>query len=67
MSIFQGTNGMLNCMIIMAHKQFDIDDEISGLSCKVLAGITTDSECLFLKDIDSAARGAEIIKSVHTV
>lgn len=59
--------GMLNCMITVAHEQFVIDDEIIGLSCKVLAGIPTDSEYLALDVIDSAARGNEFIKSAHTM
>jgi trimethylamine--corrinoid protein Co-methyltransferase len=59
--------GMLNRMITVAHEQFVIDDEIIGLSCKVLAGIPTDSEYLALDVIDSAARGNEFIKSAHTM
>jgi trimethylamine--corrinoid protein Co-methyltransferase len=59
--------GMLNCMITVAHEQFVIDDEIIGLACKVLAGIPSDPEHLALEVIDSAARGAEFIKSAHTM
>jgi trimethylamine--corrinoid protein Co-methyltransferase len=59
--------GMLNCMITVAYEQFVIDDEIIGLSCKVLAGIPTDPEHLALDVIDSAARGADFIKSAHTM
>jgi trimethylamine--corrinoid protein Co-methyltransferase len=59
--------GMLNCMITVAHEQFVIDDEIIGLSCKVLAGIPTDPEHLALDVIDAAARGADFIKSAHTM
>ncbi|MGD2187301.1 MAG: trimethylamine methyltransferase family protein [Desulfobacterales bacterium] len=59
--------GMLNCMVTVAHEQFVIDDEIIGLCCKVLAGIPTDSEYLALEVIDSAARGADFIKSAHTM
>jgi trimethylamine--corrinoid protein Co-methyltransferase len=59
--------GMLNCMITVAYEQFVIDDEIIGLSCKVLAGIPTDSEHLALDVIDAAARGADFIKSAHTM
>jgi trimethylamine--corrinoid protein Co-methyltransferase len=59
--------GMLNCMITVAHEQFVIDDEIIGLACKVLAGIPSDPEYLALEVIDSAARGAEFIKSAHTM
>jgi trimethylamine--corrinoid protein Co-methyltransferase len=59
--------GMLNCMITVAHEQFVIDDEIIGMSCKVLAGIPTEPEYMALEVIDSAARGAEFIKSAHTM
>jgi trimethylamine--corrinoid protein Co-methyltransferase len=59
--------GMLNCMITIAHEQFVIDDEIIGLSCKVLAGIPTDTEYLALDVIDAAARGSDFIKSAHTM
>ncbi|MGD2098281.1 MAG: trimethylamine methyltransferase family protein [Desulfobacterales bacterium] len=59
--------GMLNCMITVAHEQFVIDDEIIGLSCKVMAGIPTDPEYLALEIIDAAARGADFIKSAHTM
>jgi trimethylamine--corrinoid protein Co-methyltransferase len=54
-------------MITVAHEQFVIDDEIIGLSCKVLAGIPTDPEHLALDVIDAAARGADFIKSAHTM
>jgi trimethylamine--corrinoid protein Co-methyltransferase len=59
--------GMLDCMITVAHEQFVIDDEIIGMVCKVLAGIPTDPEHLALEVIDSAARGADFIKSAHTM
>jgi trimethylamine--corrinoid protein Co-methyltransferase len=59
--------GMLNCMITVAHEQFVIDDEIIGLAGKVLTGIPTDPEYIAIDVIDSAARGAEFIKSAHTM
>jgi trimethylamine--corrinoid protein Co-methyltransferase len=59
--------GMLNCMITVAHEQFVIDDEIIGMCCKVLSGISTDPEYMALEVIDAAAQGHDFIKSAHTM
>jgi trimethylamine--corrinoid protein Co-methyltransferase len=59
--------GMLESMITVAYEQYVIDDEIIGMSCKVLKGIDVDSEHLALDVIDSVGPGGNFMTSPHTL
>jgi trimethylamine--corrinoid protein Co-methyltransferase len=59
--------GMLESMIAVAFEQFVIDDEIIGMSCKVLKGIDVDPEHLGLEVIDSVGPGGNFMMSPHTL
>jgi trimethylamine--corrinoid protein Co-methyltransferase len=59
--------GMLESMLTVAPEQFVIDDEIIGMSCKVLEGITVDEEHLALDVIDSVGPGGNFMTSPHTL
>ncbi len=59
--------GMLESMLTVAPEQFVIDDEICGLACKVLAGITVDAEHLALEVIDSVGPGGNFMTAPHTM
>jgi trimethylamine--corrinoid protein Co-methyltransferase len=59
--------GMLESMLTVAHEQYVIDDEIIGMSCKVLEGIPVDAEHLALDAIDEVGPGGSFITSPHTM
>ena len=59
--------GMLESMISVAYEQYVIDDEIIGMTCKVLKGIDVDPEHLALEVIDSVGPGGNFMMSPHTL
>jgi len=59
--------GMLESTLAVAYEQFVIDDEIIGMSCKVLKGIDVDPEHLALEVIDSVGPGGNFITEPHTL
>ena len=59
--------GMLESMISVAYEQYVIDDEIIGMSCRVLKGIDVDPEHLALEIIDSVGPGGNFMASPHTL
>ena len=59
--------GMLESMLTVAYEQYVIDDEIIGMCCKVLKGITVDTEHLALEVIDSVGPGGNYITADHTM
>lgn len=59
--------GMLESMIAVAYEQYVIDDEIIGMSCRVIKGIDVDPEHLALEVIDSVGPGGNFITSPHTL
>jgi trimethylamine--corrinoid protein Co-methyltransferase len=59
--------GMLESMLTVAYEQYVIDDEIIGMSCKVLEGIPVDDEHLALEAIDAVGPGGSFITSPHTM
>ena len=59
--------GMLESMLALAYEQFVIDDEIIGMSCKVLKGIDVDPEHLALDVIDAVGPGGNFMMSPHTL
>ena len=59
--------GMLESMLTVAHEQYVIDDEIIGMSCKVLEGIPVDAEHLALEAIAEVGPGGSFIVSPHTM
>ncbi|CAB1057693.1 hypothetical protein D1BOALGB6SA_2446 [Olavius sp. associated proteobacterium Delta 1] len=59
--------GMLESMLTVAYEQFVIDDEIIGMCCKVLKGITVDTERLALEVIDTVGPGGNFITADHTM
>jgi trimethylamine--corrinoid protein Co-methyltransferase len=59
--------GMLESMLGVSYEQFVIDDEIIGMSCKVLKGIDVDPEHLALEVIDSVGPGGNFMMSPHTL
>jgi trimethylamine--corrinoid protein Co-methyltransferase len=59
--------GMLESMLAVAYEQFVIDDEIIGMSCKVLEGIAVDDEHLALEAIEQVGPGGSFIMSPHTM
>jgi len=59
--------GMLESMLAVSYEQFVIDDEIIGMSCKVLKGIDVDPEHLALEVIDSVGPGGNFMMSPHTL
>ena len=61
------TAGMLESMLAVAYEQFVIDDEITGLCCKILKGITVDAEHLALEVIDSVGPGGNFMMAPHTM
>jgi trimethylamine--corrinoid protein Co-methyltransferase len=58
---------MLESMLTVAYEQYVIDDEILGMSCKVLNGIKVDDEHLALDAIDEVGPGGTFITSEHTL
>jgi trimethylamine--corrinoid protein Co-methyltransferase len=59
--------GMLESMLTVAYEQFVIDDEIIGMCCKVLNGITVDPEHLALEVIDAVGPGGNFMTAPHTM
>ena len=59
--------GMLESMLTVAYEQYVIDDQIIGMSCKVLRGIKVDDEHLALETIDEVGPGGTFITSEHTL
>jgi trimethylamine--corrinoid protein Co-methyltransferase len=59
--------GMLESMLTVAHEQFVIDDEIIGMSCKVLKGIEVDAEHLALDVIDTVGPAGNFMMAPHTM
>jgi trimethylamine--corrinoid protein Co-methyltransferase len=59
--------GMLESMIAVAYEQYVIDDEIIGMSCRVLKGIDIDTDHLALDVIDSIGPGGNFMTSPHTL
>ena len=54
-------------MLTVAYEQYVIDDEIIGMSCKVLEGIPVDDEHLALEAINQVGPGGSFITSPHTM
>ena len=59
--------GMLESMLAVAYEQYVIDDEIIGMSCKVLKGIDVDPERLALEVIHEVGPGGNFMMSEHTM
>jgi trimethylamine---corrinoid protein Co-methyltransferase len=59
--------GMLESMLTVAYEQYVIDNEILGMSCKVLKGISVDERHLALDVIDSVGPGGEFMTADHTL
>ena len=59
--------GMLESMLTVAYEQFVMDDEIIGMCCKVLKGITVDPEHLALEVIDAVGPGGNFMTAPHTM
>ncbi|UCF91791.1 MAG: trimethylamine methyltransferase family protein, partial [Desulfobacterales bacterium] len=59
--------GMLESMLGVAYEQYVIDDEIIGLSCKVLEGIAVDAEHLALEVIAAVGPGGDFMTTAHTL
>jgi len=58
--------GMLESMLAVAYEQYVIDDEIIGMSCKVLEGIPVDAEHLALEAIEEVGPGGGHLSCHHT-
>jgi trimethylamine--corrinoid protein Co-methyltransferase len=58
---------MLESMLTVAYEQFVIDDEIIGMCCKTLKGITVDAEHLALEVIDATGPGGNYMVAPHTM
>jgi trimethylamine--corrinoid protein Co-methyltransferase len=59
--------GMLESMLTVAPEQYVIDDEIIGMACKVLRGITVDEAHLALEVIDQVGPGGNFMVAPHTL
>jgi trimethylamine--corrinoid protein Co-methyltransferase len=59
--------GMLESMLTVAYEQFVIDDEIIGMCCKVLKGITVDPDHLALEVIEAVGPGGNFMTAAHTM
>jgi trimethylamine---corrinoid protein Co-methyltransferase len=59
--------GMLESMLGISYEQYVIDDEIIGMSMKVLKGLEVDDEHLALKVIHEVGPGGQYITSPHTL
>jgi trimethylamine---corrinoid protein Co-methyltransferase len=59
--------GMLDSMAGLAYEQFVIDDEIIGMSCKVLKGIDVDPEHLGLEVLKDVGPGGNFMIHPHTL
>ena len=58
--------GMLESMICVAFEQYVLDDEIIGMTSRVLQGIEVDPEHLALEVIDQVGPGGEFMTAEHT-
>ncbi|MFW6055451.1 MAG: trimethylamine methyltransferase family protein [Thermodesulfobacteriota bacterium] len=58
--------GMLESMICVAYEQYVLDDEIIGMTSRVLQGIEVDPEHLALEVIDQVGPGGEYMTAEHT-
>ncbi|MFO7878159.1 MAG: trimethylamine methyltransferase family protein [Desulfovermiculus sp.] len=58
--------GMLESMLGLAYEQFILDDEIIGMTRRVLQGIDVDAEHLAHEVIKKAGPGGEFITADHT-
>jgi trimethylamine--corrinoid protein Co-methyltransferase len=59
--------GMLESMLTVAPEQYVMDDEIIGMTCKVLKGIEVDADHLALEVIDSVGPAGNFMMSPHTM
>jgi trimethylamine--corrinoid protein Co-methyltransferase len=59
--------GMLESMLTVAPEQYVIDDEIIGMTCRVLRGIDVDAEHLAAEVIDSVGPGGNFMMAPHTL
>lgn len=59
--------GMLESMLSVAYEQYVLDDEVMGMSCKVLKGIEVNDETLALDVIDQVGPGGNFMISPHTL
>jgi len=59
--------GMIDSMVGVAYEQYVIDDEIIGMSCKVLKGMDMDAEHLALEVIESVGPGGNFMTHPHTL
>jgi trimethylamine--corrinoid protein Co-methyltransferase len=59
--------GMLESMLTVAPYQYVIYDEIIGMACKVLCGITVDEEHLAVDVIDQVGPGGNFMLAPHTL
>jgi trimethylamine---corrinoid protein Co-methyltransferase len=59
--------GMLESMLTVAPEQYVMDDEIIGMTCKVLKGIDVDADHLALEVIDSVGPAGNFMMSPHTM
>lgn len=58
--------GMLESMAAVAYEQYVIDDEIIGMSARVLQGIEVDHDHLAFDDITEVGPGGNFMMSPHT-
>jgi len=58
--------GMLESMLAVAYEQYVIDDEINGMTAKVLRGIEVDDEHLALETFAVVGPGGHFLTSSHT-
>ena len=59
--------GMLENMNMVAAEQFVIDNEILGMTMRVLQGIEVNDETLALDVIDEVGPGGHFLMSAHTI
>jgi len=59
--------GMLESMLTIAPEQYVIDDEIIGMTCKVLEGIEVDADRLALEVIEEVGPGGNFMMADHTM
>ncbi len=59
--------GMLESMLAVAYEQYIIDDEIIGMSTRVLEGIIVDDEHLAIDAIADVGPGGNYLMSPHTL
>ena len=59
--------GMLESMLTVAYEQYVMDDELIGMSCRVLKGIQVDAEHLALDAIGEVGPGGNFMTAGHTL